>query len=468
MRSSSSRPTPGQGHSRLPAVANDVVPAAITFAALGLDISQAEVMVCLLLPDGRELVPRWTLPNSLPGAQALAERVQVLVKEQGIQELRIGLEATGLYWWHLACFLIDAPLLTELDHRIYVFNPALVQGLKRVYADAGKTDRLDAFFIAERLRVGRLPDPFQPDLVYAPLQRLTRFRMHLAETLAREKNYCLALLFLPFSAFSQEAPFDDLFSPTSLGILETFTTEELAQTSLEELAAFIQQHGRGRFADPCRVATTLQQAARHSYRLAPGLDEPLKLILKTTLATIRTLHDQLRAVDRTIAQDIATLPAARRTLDSVPGLGPVWTAGLLAEIGDIFRFTNEAAVAKFAGLVWKPRESGDFQGEDTALAKTGNPFLRYYLIEAANSVRQHCPEYRDYYNAKLVQSSKHAHKRALVLTARKLVRLVDVLLRTGTVYQSPETRQDQKEDRSRPHGARPQRHRHTPLAPSTR
>ena len=47
------------------------------------------------------------------------------------------------------------------------------------------------------------------------------------------------------------------------------------------------------------------------------------------------------------------------------------------------------------------------------LAKTGNPFLRYYLIEAANSVRQNCPEYQAYYNAKLAQSSKHArHSRS--------------------------------------------------------
>lgn len=468
MPSSALRPPAGQGRSRQPAAADDIVPAAITFAALGLDISQAEVTVCFLLPDGSEVVPRWSVPNSLPGAESLAERVQVLAKAHDITELRIGLEATGLYWWHLACFLQETTWLPELDHRLYVFNPALVQGLKRVYADAGKTDRLDAFFIAERLRVGRLPTPFQPDLVYAPLQRLTRFRMHLAQTLAREKNYCLALLFLPFSAFRQEAPFDDLFSPTSLGILETFTTEDLAQTSLEDLATFVQQHGRGRFADPRQVAITLQKAARHSYRLPPGLDEPLKLILTTTLATIRTLQSQLHAVDHTIAQDVAALPAARRTLDSVPGLGPVWTAGLLAEVGDIFRFANEAAVAKFAGLVWKPRESGDYQGEDTVLAKTGNPFLRYYLIEAANSVRQNCLEYRDYYNAKLAQSSKHAHKRALVLTARKLVRLVDVLLRTGMVYQPPETRQDQKEAQTRPHGARPQRHRRTPLAPSAR
>ena len=83
--------------------------------------------------------------------------------------------------------------------------------------------------------------------------------------------------------------------------------------------------------------------------------------------------------------------------------------------------------------------------EDTALAKTGNPFLRYYLIEAANSVRQHCPEYRDSYNDKLAQSPKHAHKRALVLTARKFVRLVDARLAGG--HRLPTTR-----NASRPEG----------------
>ena len=115
MPSSSSRPPPGQGHSQQPAAANDVVPAAITFAALGLAIRQAEVTACFLLPDGQELVPRWTLPNRLPGAQALAERVQTWAKAQGITHLRIGLEATGLSWWHLACFLKETPVLTEAN-----------------------------------------------------------------------------------------------------------------------------------------------------------------------------------------------------------------------------------------------------------------------------------------------------------------------------------------------------------------
>jgi transposase len=77
-------------------------------------------------------------------------------------------------------------------------------------------------------------------------------------------------------------------------------------------------------------------------------------------------------------------------------LGPVWTAGLLAEIGAIQRFADDAALARYAGLVWNPHESGTFQADDTALSKAGNAYLRYDLVEAANSVRLHCAAYRDF------------------------------------------------------------------------
>jgi transposase len=429
---------------------------------VGLDVSQDEVVACLLLPDGREAARRWTESNTQPGGEALARRLAALAQQHHLRELRIGLEATNLYWWHLACLLKATPLLAGIRHEIYALNPKLVAGLKGAYADGGKTARRDAFFIAERLRIGRLPAPFQVDALYAPLQRLTRFRAHLAQTLAREKNYFLRFLFLKCSAFGQLEPCGDPFGATSLAVLEQFTTEEVAQMPLEALAAFVQEQGRGRFADPDEVAATLQRAARDSYRLDRVLDEPVTLVLGTTLATLRTLQAHLKAVDKTIARELAAIPPPRRTIDSVPGLGPVWTAGLLAEIGDIHRFADEAAVAKYAGLVWNPRESGTFQAQDTALSKAGNAYLRYYLVEAANSVRLHCAEYHAFYQAKLAQSPEHAHKRALVLTARTLVRLVDALLRAGAVYQA----QDRKEGQTRPHAARPRPHRRARLAPS--
>lgn len=433
---------------------------------LGLDVGQSEVTACLLLSDGREAVRRWSVPNTRLGADVLVGRVVELAEQHGLGRLRIGLEATGLYWWPLACLLNDTPALQGLQYEVYALNPNLVHGLKKVYTDKGKTDPRDAFLIAERLRIGRLPAPFQLDVVYAPLQRLTRYRMHLSQTLAREKGYFLNFLFVQFSGFSQEKPFSDTFGPTSQALLEQFSTEELAQASLENLTSFIQQHGRGGFTDPKLVAASLQRAARQSYQLNSALQPPVGLVLAMTRATIRILQAQLVTVDQTIARELRAVPAHARTIESVPGLGPVWTAGLVAEIGNIQRFTDDGAVAKYAGLVWPPHESGDFQAQDSRLSKAGNSYLRYYLVEAANSVRHHCPEYRHYYLTKFAQSPKHSHQRALVLTARKLVRLVDALLRTGSVYRSPTSDQNQEEVRTTPYTARPRPQRRARLVTS--
>lgn len=433
-------------------------------AYVGLDVSQGEATGCFLLAEGREPVPRWRVPNTQLGAGELILRLSGIAQTHGVDELRIAMEATGLYWWHLACALKDAPSLQPYRVKVYALNPKLVHDFRKAYGTLPKTDRVDAFVIAERLRFGRaLPPPFQIDVRYAPLQRLTRFRMHLAHSLAREKSYFLTFLFLKFSGFCQQSPFQDSFGATSQAVLEDFTTEKLAHGSLDELARYLEAKGHGHFKSPEALAATLQRAARDSYRLDKVLDEPITLVLGTTMASIRALQVQLAAIDKTIAQELKAIP---QTLQSVPGLGPVWTAGLVAEIGDITRFPDERALAQFAGLTWKTHESGEFQAEDTALTKTGNTYLRYYLVEGANSVRMHCPEYTAYYQAKFSQSTTHAHKRALVLTARKLVRLVDALLRTDTRYRPPERRQDRKPEVTTPTSQRPAHNRRTKLAPA--
>ncbi len=435
-----------------------------TVAYLGLDISQADISVCFLLSDGREPAPRWSLANSQPGAEQLSAGTAQLCQAHRVDELRIGVEATGLLWWHLACLLSTAAPLLPYRPQIYVLNPHLVQTFRRNYGALPKTDRSDAFLIAERIRFGRqLPPPFQLDLRYAPLQRLTRFRFHLVHNLAREKSYFLSFLFLTFSNFGQVQPFGDPFGATASALLTELTTEELAQQSLAELATYLHSQGHGRFADPTGLAETLQQAARDSYRLDQVLAEPLRIILSTTMANIRSLTSQLKTLDKTIAAELQAIP---QTLASVPGLGPVWTAGLIAELGDIRRFADDDAIAQFAGLTWPARESGQFQADDTPLSQRGNRYLRYYLVEAANSVRRHCPEYADYYAAKYTETPKHPHQRALVLTARKLVRLIDALLRSQTMYRPPTERPQQypAQPARALHAQRPHRQRRHRLA----
>lgn len=149
--------------------------------------------VSYLLEDGGEPVGRWDIANTQPGAEALSTRLASMVQEHGITELRIGLEATGLSWFPLACALHTAPALAPYQPQIYVLNPKLLHDFRRHFGALPKTDRADAFVIAERVRFGRqLPPPFFLDLRYGPLQRLTRYRVHLVQTLAREKGYFLS------------------------------------------------------------------------------------------------------------------------------------------------------------------------------------------------------------------------------------------------------------------------------------
>jgi transposase len=423
---------------------------------VGLDVGSDTVSVCVLDETGIELCPRWEIPNSEGGAEALVTRLASLAVEHTLEGYRIGLEASGLYWWPLALHLSTAAALSP--SQVFALNPQPVKAFRPAINSGIKTDRHDAQVIADLVRFGRrLPAPFAVDWRYEPLRRMTRFRLHLIENLAREKNYFLTMLFLPFSGFVASQAFRDPFGPTSWALLDDFTTEELAATSLEELVAYLQTHGRNHFADPTATATKLKRAARDSYTLHRVMHDPMRLVLGTTRATIDTLQAQVKTVDRTIARELAGIP---QTISSIPGMGPVWTAALVAEIGMISRFTDEAALAQYAGLTWSVQESGHFQAEDTHLTKRGNRYLRYALIQAANTVREHCPEYRAYYQAKVAETPKHAHKRALVLTARKLVRLVDALLRTDTIYQPPEHRKTRKET-TQPSAQRPARHHRT-------
>jgi transposase len=120
-------------------------------------------------------------------------------------------------------------------------------------------------------------------------------------------------------------------------------------------------------------------------------------------------------------------------------LGPVITAGLLAEIVDIHRFPQHKHLAQYCGISWSKRSSGGFVSQNSRLTKVGNSYGRYYFVLGADRLRQFNLEYKAYYWRKYQEVSKYQHKRALVLSARKLVRLVHALLTKNVPYVRPQT-----------------------------
>jgi transposase len=266
--------------------------------------------------------------------------------------------------------------------------------------------------------------------------------------LAREKVYARQVaLYLKMSTYQPQQPFSDPFAKRGWWtLLEQATVDELAQRDLDELTEDLRLVSDNHLPDPQATAEQLQQLAQAAYPLPPGLAEAVNLMLAQYQAHITFLQQQLAALDKHIETLAQTLPGYTH-LASIPGIGPGYAAGLLAEIQDVQRFMTDhlgrprtlhqgqAALAKFAGLWWPRHESSDFKADNRRLAKTGNCYLRYYLVEAANSVRLKLPNYRAFYQRKSREAVRYHHRRALVLTARKLARLVFSLLLNDRPYQ---------------------------------
>ena len=402
---------------------------------VGIDVSSRSNVAYPMKPDGSKH-SSFSVQNNLVGAKLLAERIVSALRSMQLSDVVIGLEATSIYGDSLVYALLENGSLGQFRRKIHVLNPKQVRKFKEAYPDLPKNDSVDAFVIADHLRFGRIArEVYMDDYRYQALRTLTRARFDVIQNLTREKQRFANYLFLKCSGIAQDKDIKNT-SATTIALMEHFeTVDDLANADLEELTAFITETGRGRFADPDATAKAVQSAARASYRMPKPVNDTVNQAMAVSIASMRALEKQVKVLGKAIERQFEIIP---NVLTSIPGIGKVYSAGIIAEIGDIRRFDSQASVAKFAGLVWHKNQSGEFEAEHSRMIKSGNRYLRYYLLEAANSVRRCDSEFRRYYDLKYHEVNKYQHKRALALTARKLVRLVFRLLKDNRLYITPE------------------------------
>lgn len=403
---------------------------------VGIDVSSKNNVAYLMKPDGAKH-SSFSVQNNCGGAKLMSDRIVSALTAMQLSDVVIGLEATSVYGDSLVYALREDGSLGRFQREIHVLNPKQVRKFKEVYPDLPKNDFVDAFVIADHLRFGRVTsEVYMDDYRYKALQTLTRARFFTVQNLTREKQRFANYLFLKCSGLAQGKVLSNNTSSTTIALVERFkTVDELAYAGMEELTEFIAQSGHGKFTNPAATAKAVQAAARGSYRLPKTVNDSINQAMSVSIAAMRALESQIKTLDKSIEQQFGIIS---NTLTSIPGIGKVYSAGIIAEIGDIHRFQSQASLAKFAGLVWSQHQSGDYEAEDTHLIKSGNRFLRYYLLEAANSMRRCDSEFRRYYDLKVKEVSKFQHKRALALTARKLVRLIFRLLKDNRLYIPPE------------------------------
>ena len=402
---------------------------------VGIDVSSKNNVACFMKQDGTKL-STFTVQNNLGGVRTLSEKIVATMDKLQLNEVSIGMEATSIYGDSLVYALREDGKLGRYQRKIYVLNPKQVRKFKDAYPELPKNDYVDAFVIADHLRFGRISSEiYFDDYRYRSLQTLTRARFDTVQNLTKEKQRFANYLFLKCSGIAQDRSIPNT-SATTLSLMESFeSADDLAKCDLETLTTFVSVAGRGRFADPKATAKAIQSAAKGSYRLPKTINDSLNQAMSVSISSMKALEGQIKILEKAIEQQFEIIP---NTLTSIPGIGPVFSAGIIAEIGDIRRFESQASVAKYAGLVWTQHQSGDFEAQNTRLIKSGNRYLRYYLLEAANSVRRCDSEFQRYYDLKFHEVNKFQHKRALALTARKLVRVVFRLLKDNRLYILPE------------------------------
>jgi transposase len=398
---------------------------------VGIDVSSERLDVCFLDSED-QILWQGPLHNDINGASKIKEFILQFANIAKYDAIKVGMEATSVYSFHPATFLAEDADLKELGIKVTVQNPKAIARFKGLFEE-DKTDKIDAFRIADFLRLNRYNASVIKEEKYVALQRLTRSRYQLICQMTECKQHFLENLYYKCNTLTRDVD-TSVFGATMMDLLsDSLSLDEIASMEIDQLAGILQQKGRGRFSDPEKLAKAINKAARDSYRLGKVLQDSVDVVLATYCLMVKTIKEQIKGLDKTIEKLLDVIPESQ-CLMSIPGIGKVYCAGILAEIGQIERFEDQAKLAKYAGLYWKRKQSGSYESERTSLTRTGNNYLRYYLVEAANSVKRLEPVYNEYYKKKYDEVPKHKHKRALVLTARKLVRMVDVLLRNHQLY----------------------------------
>lgn len=181
----------------------------------------------------------------------------------------------------------------------------------------------------------------------------------------------------------------------------------------QRIQASLYHHGVGKPAG--------KLARRESRRLlaAAALPDASRHAVEVALRQIAQIDEDVAVIDRWIRRYAAIQPGCRALVDNHYGIAAVLATTILAELGDVRRFPNGAAIVRYTGLDITVYSS-DGKRSPGKLARQGPELLRWALFEAARCASRGGPNH-DYY---LAVKQRRDGRRAALSVARKLARQI--------------------------------------------
>ena len=333
----------------------------------------------------------------------------------------VTMESSGHYWMPLASHL------RRRDIPVAVVNPLAAKYFARSRLARTKSDPADARSLAEMAMRDAPPD--RDPLAGAELRQAARFAMTLVAEQAKICQRLVRLVELGFPELGEL--FDDPTCRTAREVLRLAPTARAAtRRRTSTLADANASPGHRRLGQA--KAERLQAAAADSIAV-PEIEAEVAFEVGLLLDQFDLLERQIEDADAHVA-GLLDGETARR-LQTIPGVGPSITATLLAEIGDIGRFTDFDQLLAYAGVHPAERSSGTKGANpETAwhMSKVGNAHLRAAAYRMAVVGVQHNPLIAAHYARK--RSAGKSKMNALGHCMRKALSIVWGVWRNGTDF----------------------------------
>lgn len=386
---------------------------------VGIDVAKDKHDCCILGTEGETLLDNLTITNNLSGFELLESKLKACEKD--IEQIKLGLEATGHYSKNLLHFLL------KKGFTVYMLNPLTVNLYRRGQTiRKTKTDRIDAKCIASYVRSDVNLRPYTLISYHIlELKSLCRYRLSRINDVNKKKVELRRLITILFPEL--ERLVSSVHGNAIYTLLEAFPdAAQIAKTNLTRLSNLLGTASHGRHGKD--MAMRIREAARSSIGT---ISKATSMELQNTIRHIRAYNLEIAEIEEEINQIMTEVDSP---IVSIPGLGGVMGAMILAEVGDFSNFRSADQLLAFAGLAPSTYQSGQYQGTHGRMEKRGSSYLRYAMHHASAAVCRFDPWFAAYFGKKRLEG-KHYYV-ALSHVARKLINLMFIMAKHNEPYHS--------------------------------
>jgi len=382
---------------------------------IGCDVADKTLTLIAVDADGEELKHLCDMPNTPDGFERVWKWMDGLCCQHHLRIILLAMETSGIYYWAWWDYLADRPNLGRV-----LYNPRTTEHMTEVLSKRVRTDLVDAYALAEQVRLGSTPEVVlteDSDLLTARF--CSRAARDLSQRINDHKNQLRSFVRAYNPAVGQAFPGAKFHHSAVYALLQHYLfADEFVAAGVDAITTILEDNCRSAFGhddaqqlvDLCHQTLTrpigrqvIHQRVRHLTNDILDAQKQKKYFLKTGYALIK---------DRQEA----------KLLRASTGAGVSNTLALVSEVGDIHRYPSGDHVVSFLGLTTSKHISGTTLFQSKHITKQGSPNGRYAAVNMALHLSHNVPRYQAMYERiKSRKPPRKGHFVALVAIARDFI-----------------------------------------------